>query len=109
MRNRNIAVRLWLNEKEHFSLTAKAAKAGISQSEYLRSLISGHIPREPPHSDFFKLYQELNAIGNSLNQLAARAHTIGFINADEYSSLAKEVQDMTLKIYQAVMQPERIE
>lgn len=108
MRNRNIPIRIWLDKKESYVLDTKAAKAGLSKSAYLRSLITGRVPRAQPSADFFALYRELNAIGNSLNQIAAKANAIGFINAQDYIGTAKEVQDMTLKIYQAVTQPEQL-
>ncbi len=109
MRERNYPVQIYLSEKEYVTLCRHAEKSGFSKSGYIRFLLNGYIPKEVPKPDFFTLYRELNAIGNSLNQIAARANAIGFINARDYNAAAKEVQDMTLKIYDAVTQPERIE
>lgn len=108
MRKREYHFHLFLNDTEKKLLFQGAEKTGLSKSMYLRSLITGHTPRAQPPADFFTLYRELNAIGNSLNQIAAKANAIGFINANDYNNAAKEVQDMTLKIYQAVTQPEQI-
>ncbi len=109
MRQRSIPIRIWLDEKEEHLLKTNAKKTGLSISGYLRSLLIGHVPRAQPSEDFFLLYRELNAVGNNLNQIAARANAIGFINAHDFTNAAKEVQNMTLKIYQAVTRPERIE
>lgn len=109
MRKREYHFHLFLNDTEKRILFQGAEKAGLSKSAYLRSLITGHVPKAQPNADFFALYRELNAIGNSLNQIAAKANTVGFINATEYDRTAKEVQELTLKIYQAVTRPEQLE
>ena len=109
MRNRNIPIRIWLNKKEQHILQNNSKMSGLCQSSYLRSLINGHVPRAQPGADFLTLYRELNVIGNNLNQIAAKANAIGFINAKDYNAVAKEVQDMTIKIYQAITQPEKLE
>ncbi|MDL2217786.1 MobC family plasmid mobilization relaxosome protein [Christensenellaceae bacterium OttesenSCG-928-M15] len=109
MRKRDYHFHLFLNDTEKKLLFRGAEKSGLSKSVYLRSLITGHVPKAQPSADFFTLYRELNAIGNSLNQIAAKANAVGFINAAEYNRAAKEVRDMTIKIYQAVTQPEQLE
>ena len=37
-------------------------------------------PREKPDGRFYDAMQNLSAIGNNINQLAAKAHTLGFID-----------------------------
>jgi hypothetical protein len=108
MRNRNIAIRLWLNERERDTLKASAKKAGLPISAYLRFLIMGFVPRPLPPADFWALYKELNAIGNRLNQIAASASATGTRDAPDYLSAAKDLREITLKIYDAVRMPDEM-
>lgn len=54
------------------------------------------------------MMRELNAIGNSMNQIAARANATGFFLVDEYASYVHEFREAVLAIQRAVTQPERI-
>ena len=48
MRSRNVHVQLWLNQKEADALARSAKKCGLTQSTYLRHLITGFVPKELP-------------------------------------------------------------
>ena len=50
------------------------------------------------------MMRELNAIGNSINQIAARA--TGFFLAEEYAMYMQEFRRAALAIQRAVTQPE---
>ncbi len=52
--------------------------------------------------------RELHSIGVLLNQIAARAHTIGFIDVDEYHRNAQELNRITQEIYEAVVLPDKL-
>ena len=52
--------------------------------------------------------RELNAIGNSINQIAARANATGFFLAEEYAGYMDEFRDAVLNIQRAVTQPEKL-
>lgn len=108
MRNRNIPFRIWLDEHEYRTLSNKASAAKIPRSAYLRSLITGHVPREPPPVEFHALMRELRAIGNNMQQIAARANATGFFLAEQYAENATALKEITLSIYEAVTLPERI-
>ncbi|MDL2217888.1 MobC family plasmid mobilization relaxosome protein [Christensenellaceae bacterium OttesenSCG-928-M15] len=108
MRKRNIPMRVWLNEKEYADLTRKSDIVKMSRSSYIRTLISGHIPREPPPMEFHNLMRELRAIGNNMQQIAARANKTGYIHAEDYTANAKALKELTLSIYEAVTLPTRI-
>lgn len=43
-------------------------------------LIRGYEPREKTDGRFYDAMRNLSAIGNNINQLAAKAHTLGFID-----------------------------
>lgn len=46
-------------------------------------LLKGYEPREKPDERFYDVMRELSAIGNNINQLAAKANTLGFVDAPQ--------------------------
>ena len=104
MLKRNIKITFRLNAKEHQRLKKNVKKTGLSQETYIRRLIEGYVPKELPPIDYHAMMRELNAIGNSMNQIAAR----GFLLANEYASYVHEFRKAVLEIQRAVTQPERI-
>ena len=54
------------------------------------------------------MMKELRAIGNRINQIAARANAIGFIDAELYERYVRELHEAILRIQAAVVLPERI-
>lgn len=108
MLKRNIKITFRLNAKEHQRLKKCVKKTGLSQETYIRTLLDGYVPKELPPPDYHGMMRELNAIGNSINQIAARANATGFFLADEYASYVREFRKAVLEIQRAVTQPERI-
>ena len=62
MRQRSIKKQLWLNDKEDKILKAKAAKAGLSESEFIRSIIKGYHIKEQPNETIQKFSRQLYGI-----------------------------------------------
>lgn len=77
MLKRNIKITFRLNVKEHQRLKKNVKKTGLSQETYIRTLLDGYAPKELPPPDYHSMMRELNAIGNSINQIAARANGRG--------------------------------
>jgi len=105
MRKRNIQVMLHLDSKEYQSLIKKVKKTGLSRETYLRQLITGYAPKELPPPDYHAMMRELNAIGNSINQIAARANATGFFLAEDYARYMDEFRRVALDIQRAVTLP----
>ena len=80
----------------------------MGQGAYLRSLINGNSPRQAPPVDYYSMTRQLYAIGNLMNQIAARANATGFFLVKEYDDYVSELHNQILKIRAAVEQPERI-
>ena len=59
--------------------TARRAAEGFTESRKTRVQESAE-PREKPDGRFYDSMRNLSAIGNNINQLAAKAHTLGFID-----------------------------
>ena len=108
MLKRIIKITFRLNAKEQQQLKKNVKKTGLSQETYIRRLIEGYVPKELPPIDYHAMMRELNAIGNSMNQIAARANATGFLLANEYASYVHEFRKAVLAIQRAVTQPERI-
>ena len=107
MRKRSIQVMTHLNAKEYQALMKKVKKTGLSREAYVRQLMNGYAPKELPPPDYHSMIRELNAIGNSINQIAARANATGFFLAEEYAMYMQEFRHAVLAIQKAVTQPEQ--
>ena len=108
MLKRNIKITFRLNAKEHQRLKKCVKKTGLSQETYIRTLLDGYVPKELPPPDYHGMMRELNAIGNSMNQIAARANATGFFLAEEYAMYMQEFRNAVLAIQKAVTQPEQL-
>lgn len=107
MRARNNRIMLRLSDKEYESLIKSSEKVGVPREVYLRMLIMGTAPKEKPTADFYSMMKELNAIGNSLNQIAKVANSKGFINVKAYEENVRKLNGFILEISKAVFTPER--
>ncbi|MBO4888051.1 MAG: plasmid mobilization relaxosome protein MobC [Firmicutes bacterium] len=80
-RNKQFHIRL--SPSEVVALNDKARKACLSQSALIRALIQGYLPKEKPDDRFYEAMRQLSGIANNINQLAAKAHSLGFIDAQK--------------------------
>lgn len=98
---------LRLNDKEYNALIKAAEKVGVPKEVYIRMLIMGTTPKEKPTADFYNMTRELNAIGNSINQIAKVANYKGFINVKAYEENVHRLNGFIIEISKAVFTPER--
>ena len=108
MIKRSIKITFRLNAKEHQRLKKNVKKTGLSQETYIRTLLSGYAPKEQPPPDYYSMMRELHAIGNRMNQIAARANATGFFLAEEYAENVKALNAALLKIQAMVVLPDVI-
>ena len=106
MRNRTVLLRLTDDELAH--LRTLVSKSGLSQEAYLRSLIAGLRPRDKPPPDYYAMMRELHAIGNNMNQIAAKLHSRGVMDSERYDEEARKLAAALAKITAAVSSPERM-
>lgn len=52
----------------------------LNESALDRLLMKGYEPKEKPDDRFFESMRELSAIGSNINQLAAKANSLGFVD-----------------------------
>jgi len=107
MLKRSIKITFRINEKEREHLVSRAKKSGFSQEAYIRSLLAGYIPKEIPPPDYFAMRRELHAIGNNLNQIAAKAHATGHLDREVFQQEADHLRHAVLQIIKAMSEPER--
>ena len=109
MRNRNIKIQIWLNKKEAESLQKKAKRCNISVAAYIRHLINDLIPQEAPPPDYYAMMQQLYGIGNNLNQIAMKAHTLGVVDVQRYDAAVRTFEQAVQTITEAVLLPRPME
>lgn len=76
MRKRNVQILFRLTEEEAEYLYDLVRRSGRSKEALLRSMVKGYRLCEKPDPEFYKILRELSAIGNRINQLAAKANAL---------------------------------
>ena len=61
------------------------------ESDIIRNFVLGNSIKEAPSKEFYDCIRELRGISNNINQLARKAHSLGFIDEREYK---KEVDKL---------------
>ena len=102
MRNRNVKIQVWLSKKEAENLQKKAKRSHISVAAYLRHLINDLVPQESPPLDYYAMAQQLSRIGNNLNQIAQKAHTLHVIDLQRYDAAVTQPEAPAKEINEAV-------
>lgn len=106
---RTIEKHILLNRSEAQDLQKKAKKACLSEGALIRLLLKGYAPREQPDERFYDVMRELSAIGNNINQLAAKANTLGFVDAVQLSKEAERRHKFQADIEREFLRPEKSE
>ncbi len=109
MRRRNVRIQFWLNKKETEALDKRVKRSGLSREAYLRHLINGLVPRDAPPPDYFSMMRELHGIGNNLNQIAQKAHTLNVVDVQRYDTAVRQFEAAIRKITEAVVSPQPME
>lgn len=96
MRKRSIKKQLWLNDKEDKLLKEKSTKAGLSESEFIRSMIKGYHIKEQPNELVLKFLRQLYGIANNINQIARDTNSFGIIRPEDYEYIKEEISNFIL-------------
>lgn len=104
---RTIEKHILLNRTEAQDLQKKAKKACLSEGALLRLLLKGYAPKEQPDERFYDVMRELSAIGNNINQLAAKANSLGFVDAVQLSKEAERWHKFQAEIERKFLRPEK--
>lgn len=94
MRRRNESILLWLSEKEYAALKEDVAKSGLTTQSYLRALINGRPIKERPSMELIDVLRTLQQIGNNMNQIAAKANSLNFVDTADYWENVEMIEDV---------------
>lgn len=105
--NKRIKKQFWLLPQEVTELKRKAELTGISETAVIRLLIRGYEPRGKPDEHFYAAMRNLSAIGNNIYQLAAKAHSLGFIDAPMLKTEALHLHRLQAALEREYLRPEK--
>lgn len=109
MRKRNIQKIVRFSRDEAQDLQKKAKKACLSEAGLIRLLLRGYEPREKPDERFYDVMRELSSIGNNINQLAAQANSLSFVDAQKLQKEAERWHKFQADVERQFLRPEKSE
>ena len=83
-RNRRNLIKVYLSDDEYRRFKDNVKACRRTNSSYVRELIVETTPIAFPPIEYQEVLRELRKIGINLNQLASKAHTLGFVDEREY-------------------------
>ena len=107
MRKRNVQILFRLTEEEAEYLYDLVRRSGRSKEALLRSMVKGYRLCEKPDPEFYKILRELSAIGNRINQLAAKANALDFVDAPMLREEAKRWREFRLDVSKCYLLPRK--
>ena len=97
MRKRNIKKQIWIDAKEDELLKKKSKQTGLSESEFIRSLIKGYRIKEQPTEEIKIFQRKIFGIANNINQIAKISNSKYSASHDDYSYISKQLSDFILR------------
>lgn len=103
MRERTIKKQFWINQKEYDLLKEKSKRAGLSESEFLRSCIKGYKIKEQPTKEIQEFIKQIAGIANNINQIARAVNATRYIRDEDLefikNTILKFILDFEKKVY----------
>lgn len=103
MRKRNIKKQIWIDTKEDELLKRKSKEAGLSEAEFIRSLIKGYRIKAQPTEIIKEFQKQLYGIANNINQIARISNSKFSTSHDDYENinemLSNFILDFEKKVY----------
>lgn len=88
----------YINEYDYEKLKKRLSMLGLSESEYIRGLIKGHVPKGKPSKELTDLIYELNKIGNNINQIARVSNTTGNVDTESLNIYKEKLDKVIYEI-----------
>ena len=107
MRKRNIKKQIWLDIKEDELLKRKSKEAGLSESEFIRSVIKGYRIKSQPTEEIKLFQRELYGIANNINQIAKVANSRYSVSHDNYEYISKNLNNFILRFERKIYSRQR--
>ena len=108
MRNRKVQILFRLTDDEAEQLHELVRRSGRSREAFLREMVKGYRLCEKPDPEFYKIMRELSAIGNRINQLAAKANALNFVDTPMLYDEAKRWRDFRLDVSRCYLVPRKM-
>ena len=70
-------------------------------------MVRGYQLCATPDPEFYKMMRELSAIGNRLNQLAVKAHALGFVDTPMLREGSRKWHEFPIEIRKRYLLPRR--
>ena len=102
MRERTIKQQIYLNAQEKNLLKEKSKKAGMNESEFLRSCIKGYKIREQPTKEIREFTRDISGIANNINQIARAVNGAKYIRNDDLEYINKTIHSFILEFQKKV-------
>lgn len=109
MRKQTVDILLRLSEEEAAYLDRMVERTGRTRSAFLREVILNYQLCEKPDPEFYRAMRELSRFGNNLNQLTAKANTLGFVDVPALQKEIQQWQKFRKDIYTIFLEPKRIQ
>ena len=107
MRKRNIQKIIRFNRAEAQDLQRKAKKACLSEAGLVRLLLKGYEPKQQPDERFYDAMRELRYISSNLNQLVAKANTLGFVDVPMLKEEVKRWNKFQVDMERKFLRPDK--
>ena len=109
MRKNQYNLHIRLDEDERAALEKGLQASGLPLSAYLRKLILGESIQAAPSEELRRLRTEIHQIGNNINQLAAKANTLGFVDAPQLKKEAERWHKFQADVERTFLRPDKSE
>ena len=102
--NRTHLIKAYLDDSEYEYFRRIAVATKHTNSHLVRRLLQTSVFVEFPPVEYREIIEQLEHIGINLNQLASKAHSLGFIDEPQYRKNANEVWRMVARLAQIYVQ-----
>lgn len=109
MKRRTVKKQFWFSRDEAQDLQKKAKKTCLTEAALVRLLVRGYEPKERPDERFYDVMRQLSSIGNNINQLAAQANSLSFVDAQKLQKEAERWHKFRADVERQFLRPEKSE
>lgn len=95
---RNCAMVLRFSQKELDKVTTKAHRAGMSREGYVRMKLNNSQIIPVREVDYYPLIREIRCVGRSIDQILAKANSIGFLDVLALRKALEDTHTVNIKI-----------
>ena len=81
----------------------------LTEAALVRLLVRGYEPKERPDERFYDVMRQLSSIGNNINQLAAQANSLSFVDAQKLQKEAERWHKFQADVERQFLRPEKSE